>query len=254
MTELDEIAASPAARKQQALELFASLPSEYDWMGALLSFGQDRRWRRAMVAAIEAGPTDRILDVATGTGLVAAELVRRYGCSVIGIDQSEAMLARARERVSSEPLLADRVQLMLGEAEQLPFEDGAFDGLTFGYLLRYVEDPAATIRELARVVKPGGRIASYEFFVPERRVARGLWKIYTRYVMPAAGRLVSRGWFDVSRFLARSIPAFYDRYPLSLQCQAWRDAGIRSTRVRLMSFGAGAVICGTREDGGRGTT
>jgi demethylmenaquinone methyltransferase/2-methoxy-6-polyprenyl-1,4-benzoquinol methylase len=250
MTELDEIAASPAARKRHALELFASLPSEYDWMGALLSFGQDRRWRRATVSAIKAGPTDRILDVATGTGLVAAELVRHYGCSVIGIDQSEEMLSRARERVASEPRLAGRVQLLRGEAERLPFADGEFDGLTFGYLLRYVDDPAVTIRELARVVKPGGRIASYEFFVPQRRVARALWSVYTRYVMPAAGRLASRSWFDVSRFLSFSIPAFYEGYPLSLQCQAWRDAGISLPDVRVMSFGAGVVMSGTREDSG----
>jgi demethylmenaquinone methyltransferase/2-methoxy-6-polyprenyl-1,4-benzoquinol methylase len=142
---------------------------------------------------------------------------------------------------------------MQGEAERLPFADGEFDGLTFGYLLRYVDDPAVTVSELARVVKPGGRIASYEFHVPDRRAARTLWTFYTRYVMPGAGRLVSRGWFDVSRFLSRSIPAFYDRYPLSFQCRAWRDAGISSPRVRVMSLGAAVVMSGTREDGDRGT-
>ena len=247
MTGLDETAASSAARKRQALELFAALPSEYDWMGALLSFGQDRRWRSATVSAIHAAPADRILDVATGTGLVAAQLVRRYGCSVVGIDQSKEMLSRARERVASDPQLTARVQLMLGEAEHLPFADDEFDGLTFGYLLRYVDDPALTIRELVRVVRPGGRIACYEFFVPERRPARELWNIYTRYVMPVTGRIVSRGWYDISRFLARSIPAFYERYPLPLQCQAWRDAGVPSPRVRVMSFGAGIVISGTRQ-------
>jgi ubiquinone/menaquinone biosynthesis C-methylase UbiE len=88
-----------SSRKAHALELFAKLPREYDEMGRLLSFGEDRRWRKAMVRAIEASPTDRVLDVATGTGLVAAELVRRYRCSVVGIDQSDEMLARARRRL-----------------------------------------------------------------------------------------------------------------------------------------------------------
>src|SRR3954467_12252775 len=103
-------------RKAHAVRLFAGLPARYDEMGALLSFGQDPRWRRAMVGSIAAAPGDRVLDVATGTGLVAAELVRRYGCSVVGLDQSADMLARARDRVASDPGLAALVTLVQGEA------------------------------------------------------------------------------------------------------------------------------------------
>ncbi len=236
--------ASP--RKAHARELFAQLPREYDEMGWLLSFGEDRRWRRAMVATIEAAPADRILDVATGTGLVAAELVRRYGCTVVGLDQSEDMLSRARRRLASAPHLAKHVELVVGEAERLPFADGEFDGVTVGYLLRYVDDPAHTIRELARVVKPGARVASVEFGVPSGRSAHALWKLYTGYVMPGAGRLASRGWYDVGRFLSRSIPEYYARYPIARQCEFWHDAGLREIHVRRMSFGAGVVISGTR--------
>ena len=153
-------------RKAQARELFAPLPHRYELVAAALSFGQDPRWRRAMVAAVDAAPGERVLDVATGTGLVARALVRRYGCTVVGIDQSREMLAQAQRGLAREPDLADRITLLEGEAERLPFEDGSFDHLTFTYLLRYVEDPAATLRELARVVRPGGRIASLEFAVP----------------------------------------------------------------------------------------
>ena len=106
-----------------------------------------------------------MLDVATGTGLVARELVRRFGCSVVGIDQSPEMLAVARERTRGLP-----IELVEGRAEALPFADGEFAALTFTYLLRYVDDPAATVRELARVVRPGGTIAMLEF----GRAARGL--------------------------------------------------------------------------------
>jgi demethylmenaquinone methyltransferase/2-methoxy-6-polyprenyl-1,4-benzoquinol methylase len=236
--------------KQQALDLFAVLPKEYDEMGWLLSFGQDRRWRRETVRAIQAGPSDRVLDVATGTGLIAAELVRRYGCSVVGVDQSEEMLARARTRLVRESHLSGRIELMQGEAERLPFADGEFDGVTSGYLFRYVDDPAATIRELARVVRDGGRVACMEFGVPRSAPARRLWSLYTRFGLPAAGRVVSRGWYEIGRYLSHSIPQYYERYPLAVQRKFWEDAGIRSIEVRRMSFGAGIVISGTRDAGG----
>jgi demethylmenaquinone methyltransferase/2-methoxy-6-polyprenyl-1,4-benzoquinol methylase len=241
---LPRVSSSP--RKAHALELFSKLPRTYDEMAWLLSFGQDRHWRKAMVSATKAGPSARVLDVATGTGLVAAELVRRYGCSVIGLDQSDAMLSRARQRLSREPRLADRIELVRGEAETLPFADGEFDAVTAGYLFRYVDDPGTTIRELARVVKPGGTVASLDFGVPSWPPARILWKLYTTYGLPAAGRLASRGWYEVGRFLAHSIPTYYERYPISRQCELWENAGIHSVKARRMSFGAGVVISGTR--------
>jgi demethylmenaquinone methyltransferase/2-methoxy-6-polyprenyl-1,4-benzoquinol methylase len=232
-------------RKQHALGLFAGLARYYDLMGALLSFGQDPRWRRAMVASLRASPADRVLDVATGTGLVATELVRRYGCTVVGLDQSAQMLTRAREKLAAQPELGDSIEFMQGEAEELPFEDGEFDALTFTYLLRYVDDPAATMRELARVVKPGGRIASVEFAVPNGPVLRALWTFYTRVGLPALGRLVSKDWYEVGRFLGPSISDFYRRHPLPRVRELWLEAGIRSVEVRIMSLG-GVVMRGVR--------
>jgi demethylmenaquinone methyltransferase/2-methoxy-6-polyprenyl-1,4-benzoquinol methylase len=237
---------SSSPRKDHALELFSKLPREYDEMGWLLSFGQDRRWRRAMVSALAISDSKRVLDVAAGTGLVSAELVRRYGCSVVGLDQSDEMLSRARRRLDDDPTLGQRVQLVKGEAETIPFDDREFDAVTVGYLFRYVDDPAVTIRELARVVKPGGTVASVEFGVPSLRPARSLWKLYTKYGVPAAGRIASRGWYDVGRFLSHSIPNYYERYPISRQCDFWHDAGLQSIHVRRMSFGAGVVMWGTR--------
>jgi demethylmenaquinone methyltransferase / 2-methoxy-6-polyprenyl-1,4-benzoquinol methylase len=239
-------AVPPGARKDEALELFAPLPDHYDAVAAALSFGQDPRWRRAMVAAVRAAPSERVLDVATGTGLVAQALVRRYGCEVVGLDQSPQMLARARERVAADPQLRARVTLVQGEAERLPFADGEFDHLTFTYLLRYVEDPAATLAELARVVRPGGRIASLEFAVPERAAWRAAWRLYTRVGLPALGRLVSREWAHTGRFLAHSIPAFYERWPLGQVLELWRAAGVERVEALPMSLGGGVVIWGER--------
>lgn len=250
----EDPAIATSARKRHARELFSGLPGAYDRAGAALSFGQDPRWRRAMVAAVDATPGDRVLDVATGTGLVAAELVRRYGCEVVGIDQSPEMLAAARDRLARDPALAARVALLAGEAEDLPFEDGAFDHLTFTYLLRYVDDPAAALAELARVVRPGGRVAMLEFGVPAAAIWRGPWRAYTRVGLPALGRVVSPAWMETGRFLARSIPEFWARLPLPRLVELWRRAGIGDVHVRPMSFGAGVVLWGTRDDGGAAAT
>lgn len=248
MTDEDEPGSGPAgARKEQALELFAGLPRRYDAAGAVLSFAQDPRWRRAMVARVGAAPQDRVLDVATGTGMVAAALARRYRCRVVGLDQSPEMLAEAEARLRASRDLASRIELVRGEAESLPFTDGEFDHLTFTYLLRYVDDPAATLRELARVVKPGGRMASLEFMLPPNPAARALWHLYVRFGLPAFGRLISRDWYEVGRFLGPSITAFYRRLPLQRQLELWREAGFASVDAKVMSLGGGVVIWGTRD-------
>jgi demethylmenaquinone methyltransferase / 2-methoxy-6-polyprenyl-1,4-benzoquinol methylase len=232
-------------RKDHALELFERLPRRYDEVGAALSLLQDPRWRRAMVATVGAHEGERVLDVATGTGLVAQELVRRYGCRVVGLDQSAAMLERAQQKLTADPALAGRVELVIGEAESLPFEDGEFDHLTFTYLLRYVDDPAATLRELARVVRPGGRVACLEFCVPNGAWLWP-WRLYTRVGLPALGRLAGREWREVGRFLGPNIEGFYARHPLEQQREMWRRAGIVGVTARRMSLGGGVVIRGTR--------
>ena len=241
------MASEASDRKLHALDLFAGLPARYDRLGSFLSFGQDPRWRRALVRAVTAAPGDRLLDVATGTGLVAKAMIARYGCTVVGLDQSEQMLARATERRLDDPAFAARFEPVRGEAEQLPFGDAEFDALTFTYLLRYVDDPAAVMRELARVVKPGGPIGMVEFGVPSRRVLRAGWRLHTRLGLPLVGRLVSQDWYDVGRFLGPSIAGFYERVPLPRLQELWEAAGIRDVRVRRMSFGAGVVMWGTRD-------
>jgi demethylmenaquinone methyltransferase/2-methoxy-6-polyprenyl-1,4-benzoquinol methylase len=224
-------------RRDQALELFAPLGPRYDRLGALLSFGQDPRWRRAMVSHV---PRDggSVLDVATGTGLVAERLLAE-GHRVTGLDQSPDMLAVARGR------FGDRVELVEASATKIPFADASFDHLTFTYLLRYVDDPAATLVELARVVRPGGTIANLEFCVP-RGIWRRLWDLYVGVGLPALGRLASRGWYDVGRFLGPSIRGFSERWPLERQLELWRDAGVTDVQARRMSLGGGVVIWGTR--------
>jgi demethylmenaquinone methyltransferase / 2-methoxy-6-polyprenyl-1,4-benzoquinol methylase len=239
------IAATPSPRKRHALALFQGLPRHYDRMGALLSFGQDPRWRRALVRAIDPQPGERVLDVATGTGMVAVAVARRSACEVVAIDQSEAMLAATGARVRRDPRLASQVSLVRGEAERLPFADAEFDALTFTYLLRYVDDRAATMRELARVVKPGGRIGMVEFGVPCAAPLRALWRVHTRVGLPLVGRLVSPAWLEVGRFLGPSIEELRALEPDLVGL--WEASGIRDVHLRDMSFGAGLVMSGVRD-------
>jgi demethylmenaquinone methyltransferase / 2-methoxy-6-polyprenyl-1,4-benzoquinol methylase len=232
--------------KRQAVELFSGLPSRYDKLSSWFSFGQDPRWRRALVAALCPPRDARVLDVATGTGMVAAELLARHGdCAVTGIDQSEQMLAAARARFAGDR----RVELLQGEAEALPFADASFDCLTFTYLLRYVDDPAATVRELARVVRPGGRVASLEFGVPPWPPAYWAWRLYTAVGLPTLGRLASREWVEVGRFLGPSIRGYYARHPLDQIVEYWNAAGFTEVAVRRMSLGGGVVMSATKAAG-----
>ena len=232
------------ARSRQAQALFAPLPSSYDRWSRLLSLGQDPRWRRFLVSRVDAGSGESVLDVATGTGAVAIELARQKGCDVVGVDQSPEMLAEAERRIEAAGLGA-RIRLIQSRAEKLPFADGSFDGLTFTYLLRYVDDPAATMRELARVVRPGRTIAMLEFGVP-RRIWRAPWELYVRIGLPLAGRAISPGWHEVGGFLGGSIRDFHAHLPLPQLLDLWRDAGIEDVRCRRLSLGGGIVVWGRR--------
>lgn len=222
-----------------AVELFAPLGPTYDRYARLLSFGQDPRWRRFLVSRVEVGAEDTVLDVATGTAAVAIEMTRHRGCHVVGLDQSPEMLDAGRRRVEAAGL-EERIELVHGNAERLPFEDASFAALTFTYLLRYVADPRATMRELARVIRPGGTIAMLEFGRPPG-LARPAWELYVRIGLPVLGALISPGWREVGSFLGPSIREFHGRYDVH---EVWAGAGIRDIESKRLSLGGGLVMWG----------
>jgi len=226
--------------------LFTPLPSRYDRLAELLSFGQNGRWRAEIVGRVLPSAPATVLDVASGTAGVALALARGGAGRVVGVDLTEAMLRRGRQNVAAAGLSA-RVQLAAGRAEQLPFRDGQFDALTFTYLLRYVNDPEATLAELARVVRPGAAVASLEFLRPPNRFWRAWWWLYTRAVLPVGGWLTGgRSWFEVGRFLGPSISGHYRRYPIEWTIAAWQRAGFEEVGARVMSLGGGLVMWGRR--------
>ena len=236
-------------RNRFAQRLFADLPARYDCLAEWLSFGQNARWRRAMVDHIVPGSPRRVLDVASGTAGVALQLADRTSSHVVGVDLTLSMLKIAQRNVA-QALQVRRVQLVNGRAEVLPFPDATFDALTFTYLFRYVDDPRATLKELARVVRPGAPVASLEFMVPPSRFWRAWWWGYTRLVLPVGG-LATGGleWYRVGRFLGPSISRLYRQYPLAWMVDAWHEAGFEDVGTRVMSLGGGLVMWGRRAGG-----
>jgi demethylmenaquinone methyltransferase / 2-methoxy-6-polyprenyl-1,4-benzoquinol methylase len=231
-----------------ARDLFAPLPARYDRLAEILSFGQNGQWRAEMVSHVVpvVPPDGLILDVASGTAGVALQLEARGRARVVGVDLTEEMLRQGHRRVAAAGR-GQRIGLVAGRAERLPFPDAHFDALTFTYLLRYVQDPQATLAELARVLRPGGTMASLEFAVPGGAVWGPAWWAYTRLLLPAGGLLLGgREWYRVGRFLGPNISGHYRRYPVSWTVQAWEKAGFTEVGTKIMSLGGGLVMWGKR--------
>lgn len=223
-------------RTAHARALFAGIAPAYGTPAEILSFGQYGRWRRALVRSLNLRATDLVLDVATGTGLIARDIRKGYGCRVVGVDQSMEMMGRAKG-------LPDRVG---ADANALPFNDSHFDGLVFSYLFRYVASPPETIRELVRVLKPGGVLGSVEFGVPPSPLPRIGWSVHALGVFPTATKVFGREWADVGSFLPQSIVEWQAEWPLERQVEMWEAAGIGEIKTRRMTFGTGVLIKGRK--------
>lgn len=229
-----------------AAGLFEELPARYDRLAEVLSFGQNRKWRHELVRHVANFRPRRILDVATGTAGVAIALAHATEAEVVGVDLSEPMLEVGRKRVY-EAGLDQRVHLRQARAEQLPFDNGSFDAVTFTYLLRYVADPVATLAELGRVLRPAGGMASLDFFVPSGPLGWMGWRVYTRALLPAAGYVLGgRPWWHVGRFLGPNIEDFYRHWPVDRIFEAWREAGMVDVEDRVLSLGGGIVMWGRK--------
>jgi demethylmenaquinone methyltransferase / 2-methoxy-6-polyprenyl-1,4-benzoquinol methylase len=225
-----------------AIELFEGLPARYDALAEFLSFAQNGRWRRELVSHLSPHRPRSILDVATGTGGVAIALAAETEARITGVDISQAMLARGRAQVQKANLTG-RISLEPARAEELPYPSESFDAVSFTYLLRYVSDPAATLAELARVIRPGGRMASLDFYVPPNVAWLAAWRAYTRLVLPVAGWFLGGGaWWNVGRFLGPNIEDHYRRWPLDRIVGAWHAAGMVGVEYRVMSLGGGIVM------------
>jgi demethylmenaquinone methyltransferase / 2-methoxy-6-polyprenyl-1,4-benzoquinol methylase len=220
-----------AARSQLARPLFAPIGSSYERWAQVLSLGQDAHWRKTMVDGLGIPASASVLDVAAGTGSIT-RLLQARGHRVTAVDLTPEMI-----RHHPGPLR------VLARGERLPFADRTFDALTFGYLLRYVDDPRRCLAELTRVVKAGGMIGMVEFGLPSG-LWRMPWRFYSGFLLPFAGRLIGGGWHQVGTFLQPSIENFHEANP-NLE-EVWRDAGLVGVRTERLSLGGGVVMWGRR--------
>ena len=186
--------------------LFSRVPEEYDSLLGLLTFGQDRHWRASLVEKASPDPEGFVLDVATGTGLVATDFAGRTRGTglVIGVDLTLSMLQTARSRLEKRGL-QDQTAWVLARAESLPFRENCFESASISLALRNVSDAGKTLEEMTRVTKPGGLVASLDFARPPNRIFRLFYYDYLFGLFPLLGRLVSRAWGRTLSYLGRSI-------------------------------------------------
>ncbi len=230
--------------------LFSPIARGYDGPAQLLSLLQYRRWHRFLLSRLDlpanarpdGRPSGRVLDMATGTGALAFDLLRRPGLEVVGADITRPMLLQAQARPTAN---GAGPHLVEGTAEAPPFADASFDAVVFAYLLRYVADVPSTLRGLARLLRPGGGMASLDFAVP-RGFAYPLWRIHTDAVLPLAGAFFSSDWRRVGAFLGPNIRDFYRRWPEERLLEAWRDAGLADVQARRLSLGGALVVWGRK--------
>ena len=233
------------AKNVHAQRLFDGIARSYEWPAEAFSFFQYGRWRRFLVSQLRVSPQALVLDVCTGTGLVASEIEARFRCRVVGIDLSDGMIEQAQRNLKATQV-EPAVSLVKGCAESLPFADNSFDTVVFTYLLRYVEDPQATLGELSRVLRPGGQMASLEFFVPRSPIVYALWLLHTRLAIPVGSRLLPGQWREVGSFLGPSISDFYRKHTLRDLSEMWARAGIGDLQNKLLSFGGAVTMWGRK--------
>lgn len=212
-------------------EMFDRIAARYDLVNRILSLGVDQRWRTRTVDALELRPGHRVLDVATGTGDLALKIAERHtDVAIVGLDPSQGMLAIAREKVER-AALTDRLELCAGDAQELPFEAASFDGLCIAFGIRNVPDRGRALREMARVVRPGGRIAILELSEP-RGVLGPLARFHVHTLVPFIGALLS-GKREY-RYLEQSIAAFPSAADFA---ELMRESGLEVRALTPLTFG-----------------
>lgn len=223
-------------------EMFDQISPRYDFLNHLLSLNTDVAWRRrAAEAAAPAGSRPaRLLDVCTGTGDLALELARRWRCDVVGSDFAGRMLEIGTAKAARHRSRAVR----FGQADttRLPFRDASFDAATVAFGIRNVGDTAAGIREMARVVRPGGRVVILEFTVPPGRLIRRGYLLYFQRVLPMLGELIA----PTRRGAYRYLPASVSEWPSpEALAGTMRAAGLIQVEFELLTLGVAAIHRGT---------
>lgn len=232
-----------AGRAHEVQSLFEGIADHYDQPAQAFGLLRYRAWHRQVAKRVAQARPQRVLDMCTGTGAIAAEVAARTPAAIVCADLTRGMLQQAIRRPT---LAGGPIHFVQADAQAPPFPPQSFDAVVFSYLLRYVEDVPGTISALAALVRPGGVMVSLEFGVPEGRAARALWGFYVKRLLPAGLGRLSPGWRRVGGFLGGSIEDFERRWPVARQEAAWRAAGFRLDPTRRLSLGGGVLVSGTK--------
>lgn len=221
--------------------MFDAIAGRYDALNHILSLGLDRYWRKRAVLALAPQPDCRILDIGSGTGDMGLEILKQQpGASVTGIDPAEAMLEVAGRKLVQQGL-QNSVQFESGDATDLQFDDGSFDGIISAFCIRNVEDRGKAFSEMYRVLRPGGRTVVLELSKPKGRLLRSAHKIYNRVFVPMIGRALSKG--RAYRYLVDSIEGFPES---GIILEKIKTGGFRETGCIPLTGGIVTIFIGEK--------
>ena len=228
---------STDGKKQQVTKMFNTISETYDGLNRVISWGSDVKWRKFVVQKVAEINPSTVLDVATGTGDLAIALTTIPEVKITGLDISEGMLAVGREKIAKKQL-SNRINLVQGDSEQLPFADATFDAVTVGFGVRNFEDLEKGLSEIFRVLKPNGRLVVLETSIPEKFPFKQGYYCYTNYIMPLIGKLFSK---DRSAYRYLSNSAIHFPYGKKFQ-QILDKVGYQQTKYYPKTLGGVATI------------
>lgn len=230
-----------SGKKEQVAKMFDNIARRYDFLNHVLSLGIDRLWRKKAVNLLKKDNPVRILDIATGTGDFAIEAMKIQGSKVTGVDISEGMLEKGREKIRMKGF-ASRIDLQKGDSEDLRFESDTFDAMTAGFGVRNFENLQKGLSEMFRVIKPGGKVCVLEFSKPTGFPVKQIYGFYFKFILPTLGRLVSK---DASAYtyLPESVYEFPDGVAF---LEKLNEVGFENTRQVKLTFGIASLYLGEK--------
>lgn len=230
-----------SGKKEQVAKMFDNISGRYDFLNHFLSLGIDIQWRKKAIKLLKPLNPKLILDVATGTGDFAVEALTLNPEKVIGIDISEGMLDVGRKKMHTRNL-GSRIELRIGDSENLPFEDNKFDAVTVAFGVRNFENLERGLMEMLRVVRPGGKVVILEFSKPAAFPMKQLYQFYFRFILPTVGRVISRDRAAYT-YLPESVQAFPDGDNF---VKLLTKTGYKNTTCKALTFGISSLYTGTK--------
>lgn len=230
-----------ASKKEQVAKMFDNISHKYDFLNHFLSLGIDKGWRKKAINILKPLQPKQMLDVATGTGDFAIEALKLNPVKITGIDISAGMLEMGQKKIVSRGL-SDKIELLLGDSENLPFADHFFDAVTVAFGVRNFENLEKGLKEINRVLKPGGMIVVLEFSKPRKFPFKTLYNFYFKFVLPRVGRLISNDKAAYT-YLPESVAAFPDGEDF---LNVLRKVGFNQTQCRALTFGISSIYTGVK--------